>query len=70
MRHIALFLVSSLALGGCGVEVAGTAAVSGVGKAEEARQAQQSLENVKQKLNSATDAMQQRANEAEKAAER
>lgn len=70
MRHIVLFLLSSLVLGGCGVEVAGTAAVSGVSKAEEARQAQQNLENVKQKLNAATDAMQQRANEAETAADR
>ena len=70
MRHIALFLFSSLVLGGCGVEVASTAAVSGVSKAEEARQAQQTMDNTRQRINAATEALQQRAAEGEKAADR
>lgn len=70
MRQTALFLITGFMLSGCGLEVAGTAAVSGVNRAEEARQAQKNLENVKQKLNTATDAMQQRAAEGERAADR
>lgn len=70
MRRIAFFVFSSIVLAGCGLEVAGTAAIGGVSKAEEARQAQKTLENVKLKINAATEATQQQAAEGEKAAER
>jgi len=70
MRHTIAILIGALALGGCSAEVASTAAVSGVNKAEEARQAQQTLNATKQKINAATEAMQQRAAEDAKAADR
>ena len=61
-------LVTTLALivGGCGAEVASTAAVSGAARAQEAKQAQQNMERFQQKLDSATQAGQERAAEAEK----
>ena len=57
-----------LLLCGCGVEVAGTAAVSGATKAQEAKQAQQNLERIQQKLDAATQTGQQRLTDADKAA--
>jgi hypothetical protein len=65
-RYLAVAV--SLALCGCGVEVAGTAAVSGVTKAQEAKQAQQNLERFQQKLDAATQAGHQRLTDADKAA--
>jgi len=61
-------LVTSLALfiGGCGAEVASTAAVSGAAKAQEARQAQQDKERLQQKLDGAAQAAQERAGDAER----
>ncbi len=70
MRNTALILIAGLTLNGCGLEVAGTAAIGGVTKAEEARQAQKTLESVKLKINAAAEATQQQASEGEKAAER
>jgi len=64
-RYLAVAV--SLVLSGCGVEVAGTAAVSGVAKAQEAKQAQQNLERFQQKLDAATQAGQQRLTDADKA---
>jgi len=63
-----LFSITSLAffLGGCGTEVAGTAAVSGTTKAQEAKQAQQNVERVRQKLDAANQTGQERQAEAEK----
>lgn len=67
MQRIAIAVVC-LAMNGCGVEVAGTAAVSGTSKAQEAQQAQKSLDQVQRQLDSATQAGQQRLLEADKAA--
>jgi hypothetical protein len=53
-------------MAGCGAEVASTAAVSGAARAQEARQAQQNMERLQQKLDTATQAGQERAAEAEK----
>jgi PBP1b-binding outer membrane lipoprotein LpoB len=64
-RYLAVAV--SLVLSGCGVEVAGTAAVSAVGKAQEAKQAQQDLERIQQKLDAAAQSGQQRLTDAEKA---
>jgi PBP1b-binding outer membrane lipoprotein LpoB len=62
-------LVTALALfvSSCGAEMAGTAAVNGVAKAQEAKQAQQTVEQFQKKLDAATHAAQQQANEADKA---
>lgn len=64
--HRILVITLALSMSGCGVEVASTAAVSGVAKAQEAKQAQQTMEQFKQKLDTATQAGQDRAVEAEK----
>jgi len=61
-------LVLALLLSGCGVELAGGAAVSGVGKAQETRQAQQNLQHFQQKLDAANQASQQQRDAAERAA--
>jgi len=62
-------LVTTLALfiGGCGAEIASSAAVSAAARAQEAKQAQQNMERFQQKLDSATQAGQERTAEAEKA---
>ncbi len=65
--HRILVTTLALCMCGCGAEVASTAAVSGVAKAQEARQAQQTVEQFKQKLDAATQTGQERAAEAEKA---
>ena len=61
-------LVTTLALfiAGCGAEVASTAAVSGAAKAQEAKQVQQNMERLQKKLDTATQAGQERAAETEK----
>lgn len=60
-------MVFALLLNGCGVELAGTAAVSGVGKAQEAKQAVQDLQRFQQKLDAANQASQQQRDAAERA---
>jgi PBP1b-binding outer membrane lipoprotein LpoB len=65
--HRYLVVAVSLLFSGCGVEVAGTAAVSGATKAQEAKQAQQNLERFQQKLDAATQAGQQQLTDADKA---
>jgi len=59
-------IILALFISGCGIEVASTAAVSGVAKAQEAKQAQQTMDQVKNKLDAATQARQQQTNEAER----
>jgi PBP1b-binding outer membrane lipoprotein LpoB len=66
--HRALVTILAFFLSGCGAEVASTAAVSGVAKAQEARQAQQTKEQFQKKLDAAMQATQQQAHEAEKGA--
>ena len=61
-------LVLALLLNGCGAELAGSAAVSGVGKGQEARQAQQNMQHFQQKLDAANQASQQQRDAAERAA--
>jgi hypothetical protein len=64
--HRLLLTVLAFCIGGCGAEVASTAASGGVSKAQEVRQAQQNLERAQQKLDAATRVGQERAAEAEK----
>lgn len=65
-RYFTTVLV--LLLSGCGVEVASTAAVSGVGRAQEAQQAVQTTQQFQQKLDASMQAVQQSRDNAEKAA--
>jgi len=55
-----------LFMGGCSAEVASTAAVSAAAKAQEAKQAQQNLERIREKLDAATQAGQERATDTER----
>jgi uncharacterized protein YpuA (DUF1002 family) len=66
--HRYLIVAISLLFSGCGVEVAGTAAISGVSKAQEAQQAQKSLGQVQQQLDAASQAGQKRLTDVDKAA--
>lgn len=59
MRRV-LPLILVLMLSGCGAEVAGTAAVVGKTKVEEAKQAQQHREKIQQRLDAATELERQR----------
>lgn len=54
-------LMIALALTGCGVEVAGTAAVIGAAQTQEAEQAKQQKEHIEQRLNALEHDIQQRA---------
>ena len=54
-----------LALAGCGVEIAGTAAVVGKMQADQASQAKQSLDSVKADLEAAGQQAQERLQQAE-----
>jgi PBP1b-binding outer membrane lipoprotein LpoB len=65
--HRTLVTVLALFISGCGAEVVSTAAVSGAAKAQEAKQAQQTMEQFQKKLDAATQAAQQKTNEADKA---
>lgn len=56
-RHLIALL--AVALTGCGVEVAGTAATVGAARVEEARQAQQTKERFEQRLDATMQAAQQ-----------
>jgi len=64
--HRILLITLALSMSGCSVDVASTAAVNGVAKAQEAKQAQQTMQQFRQKLDTATQAGQERAVEAEK----
>ena len=64
--HRTLVTVLAFFVSGCGVEVAGTAAMVGVTNAQAARQAQQTREQFQQRLDAATQATQQRLNETER----
>lgn len=64
-RHLIALL--AVVLGGCGVEVAGTAATVGAGRVEEARQAQQTREQFERRLDTAVQAAQQQREAAEQA---
>ncbi len=64
--HRILLTALAFCIGGCGAEVASTAASSGVSKAQKARQAQQNLERFQKKLDTATQAGQERVDETEK----
>lgn len=64
-RHLIALL--TVALAGCGVEVAGTAATVGAARVEEARQAQQNKEQFEQRLDATMQAAQQQREAAEQA---
>ena len=66
MHRLLVTTLTLFFLGGCGAEVASSAAVSGAAKAQEARQAQQNMERIQKKLDTATQAGQERAAETEK----
>jgi sensor domain CHASE-containing protein len=56
----AFAFIALLTVTGCGVEVAGTAAVIGTAQVQEAEQAKKQLEHVHQRLDAAQHDMQQR----------
>ena len=58
----------ALLVGGCGADVATTAATSAALKAQEAKEAQKTLDQYQQKLDAAAQAERSRMEEAEKAA--
>lgn len=63
----AILLVPALLLYGCGVEGLGTAATAAKLQAEQARQAKQNMEVVKEQLDAASKTAEQRARQAEEA---
>ena len=65
--HRPLFILLAVALAGCGVEVAGTAATIGAARVEEAKQAQQNKEQFEQRLDATMQAAQQQREAAEQA---
>lgn len=67
-RHSLFILVAFLA--GCGVETAGTAAVAGKAAEQEARAAEQRMEDIRGQLNTAAQLEQQRLDEAARQAGR
>lgn len=66
LRLIAV-VCATLALVGCGVETAGTAAVVGKMQADQASQAKQSLDSVKASLETAGQQSEERLRQAESA---
>ena len=64
---LTLCFVLGLALAGCGVDVATTAATTAAAKAEEAKQAQKTKEHLQNQINAAMAAGQQRLRDAEQA---
>ena len=64
-RHLIALL--TVALAGCVVEVAGTAATVGAARVEEAKQAQQNKEQFEQRLDATMQAAQQQREAAEQA---
>lgn len=67
--HRPLFILLAVALAGCGVEVAGTAATVGAARVEEAKQAQKNKEQFEQRLDAAMQAAQQQREAAEQASQ-
>lgn len=65
--HRTLTLLLAFVLTGCGVEVAGTAAVTGAAQVQDARQAKQTMEQVRQRLDAANQTAQQQLEDADKA---
>jgi outer membrane PBP1 activator LpoA protein len=63
MRRIVLIL-AAIALAGCGVETASTAATAGQIKKRELEQGKKTLEQAQQRINQSTEQMQRRADEA------
>jgi outer membrane PBP1 activator LpoA protein len=63
MRCIVLIL-AAIALAGCGVETASTAATAGQIKKRELEQGKKTLEQAQQRINQSTQQMQRRADEA------
>lgn len=64
--NAAIFL--TLLLAGCGVDVATTAATGAAVKAQEAKEAQKTLDQARHNLDAAVQAGQQKMEEADKAA--
>lgn len=67
--HRPLIILLAVALTGCGVEVAGTAATVGAARVEEAKQAQQNKEQFEQRLDATMQAAQQQREAAEQASQ-
>ncbi len=64
--HRILVIALTLFSCGCGAETVGSAATGAAAKAQEAKQAQQNMERIRQKLDAATQAGQERAAETGK----
>lgn len=69
IMHRHLIALLAVALAGCGVEVAGTAATVGAARVEEAKQAQQNQERFEQRLDATMQAAQQRREAADQASQ-
>lgn len=67
--HRYLIALLTVALAGCGVEVAGTAATVGAARVEEAKQAQQNKERFEQRLDATMKAAQQQREAADQASQ-
>jgi hypothetical protein len=65
MRNV-LSIVIAIALGGCGVETATTAATSAAIKKQEVEDGRKTMTNVEQKVGAAVEQMQQRNENLEK----
>ena len=66
MQRLLPVATLTIFIAGCGVEVAGTAAVGATAKVPESQQAHQNMERLQQKLNAVTQAGQERAAGKEK----
>jgi len=66
-RHLIALL--TLTLAGCGAEVAGTAATVGAARVEEAKQAQQTKDQVEKRLDASMQAGQQQREVGKRAAQ-
>jgi outer membrane PBP1 activator LpoA protein len=65
MRCI-VFILAAIALAGCGVETASTAATAGQIKKRELEQGKKTLEQAQQRINQSTEQLQRRADTADK----
>lgn len=64
--HRLLVLTMALALAGCGVETASTAATAAAVKKQEVEQGQKTMQQAQEKIDGAVQQMQQRAGGADK----
>lgn len=64
MRSLVLGVLVAGLLAGCGVETASTAATAGALKKQEVEQGQRTMEQARQKIDAATQQLQQRADQA------